>query len=76
MKKTFIGLLLSTSFLFGQIEGVFSNFFKFRFSKMTSRCDNNIQQITKMRFTYFFSIWRKIEYHNASLNNFKGTSYF
>ena len=29
MKKTFIGLLLSTSFLFGQIEGAFSNFFKY-----------------------------------------------
>ena len=29
MKKLLIGLLLSTSFLFGQIEGVFSNFFKY-----------------------------------------------
>ena len=29
MKKILIGLVLSTSFLFGQIEGVFSNFFKY-----------------------------------------------
>jgi hypothetical protein len=29
MRKLLIGLLLSTSFLFGQIEGVFSNFFKY-----------------------------------------------
>jgi hypothetical protein len=29
MKQLLIGLLLSTSFLFGQIEGVFSNFFKY-----------------------------------------------
>ena len=29
MKKILIGLLLTTSFLFGQIEGVFSNFFKY-----------------------------------------------
>jgi len=29
MKKLLVGLLLSTSFLFGQIEGVFSNFFKY-----------------------------------------------
>ena len=28
LKKLFLGILLSTSFLFGQIEGVFSNFFK------------------------------------------------
>ena len=29
MKKIFIALLLTTSFLFGQIEGVFTNFFKY-----------------------------------------------
>ena len=29
MKKLLVGLLLSTSFLFGQIEGAFSNFFKY-----------------------------------------------
>ena len=29
MKKLLMGLLLSTSLLFGQIEGVFSNFFKY-----------------------------------------------
>ncbi|SVC09410.1 uncharacterized protein METZ01_LOCUS262264, partial [marine metagenome] len=29
MKKLLIGLLLSTSFLFGQIEGAFQNFFKY-----------------------------------------------
>ena len=29
MRQLLIGLLLSTSFLFGQIEGVFSNFFKY-----------------------------------------------
>jgi len=29
MKKILVGLLLSTSFLFGQIEGVFVNFFKY-----------------------------------------------
>ena len=29
MKKILIGLLLSTSFLSGQIEGAFSNFFKY-----------------------------------------------
>ena len=28
MRKLLIGLLLSTSFLFGQIEGMFANFFK------------------------------------------------
>ena len=29
MKKLLVGLLLSTSFLFGQIEGVFTDFFKY-----------------------------------------------